>query len=1023
MYPTQATKITKTNEKTTTTLTINPGAIPNMMEEVMDDTTKVMTENPAGAKINLFAALFGKLPQPPKSSCNNNDIVESSLPSTSANDDNNVIRDLKNDMEEDDTEPPCTSDLLQSPTIEFEFIPLSPMQLNDKKLFATPTQNENTNKSCTNSKENYSGLFTFFQSNQQSINFLKTSSKTPPIQRRQRPQQQAKPETVSKPLETPEIKEQEAASLPSSLSSDRESDAVKSAVTETPDNALKEISDSMMATSMKDKMDNVVKAVDRPDLEQDEKISNPDDAMTTEQINESEQVTAPLKSTGPTEDGNAVIQVKTDNDRHLTAELTGDSPIGKNDTKEVVDHAQKAELMREQLDALFDDIQAAADDLKHGNPWIATTPQVKKENRNRLGTVLQNVSPAGSDFQNMISAATSAPTPIVEGGDNSGNLYDRNDSPLRIRDDDDDDDSVPSIDSCKETPVRSNLTYVQLEAHEEEMVFVQDDPVCQPTPQPSSTPLPKSKSSASIASSDSESNVAALAIQSNTPRTRKILEWLDPKSRSNSNVSDTWPAPSMVTNIRSTNTPERQLRNRQLNKNESNRPPRKKVSDWWIPRPSQPSSNSSSPMSLPSMLGTCSVNEVSDLESPRLSYHVLNYKFSEEESDIHSQSLQDQASDINSNGEISPSLQSMLHNTYNIDGKEINEPSTSKKSVSTSRGLNYEEQGCDDSGLDIESRQEIVPNSTEQTHPSPTHTPMNKSLDEFSHTSWWLRRCSVFFIVLALTATIAVPLCLRFLAPKQQDESSHIITPPQDPLPLFTQSPSAAPVTWPTSTPAEDNVSGTTAEPTSFGSGSEEPENSWDDFRWNRIEMGEDLWRSDLEDGSPIWYFALSVGDESGKSSGLDLDIINAADGVYRSYITRAVDDYRESSAVVALNLSTVPYQSLCEPIPGKIKICNGTFGNTDWYGQTILLMRDNAIVAAAIQINTSKELSSDILQHTLCHQLGHALGLPHNDKASCLQDIGGAVVDETAISNQLQHPSQEDLDSLVDLYGSASLR
>ncbi|KAG7354544.1 hypothetical protein IV203_003900 [Nitzschia inconspicua] len=722
-----------------------------------------------------------------------------------------------------------------------------------------------------------------------------------------------------------------------------------------------------------------------------------------------------------------------DSDSKLSQEPPGILPTPKNDTKEEVeskeelDHVRKAEIMRQQLDALLDDIEATAEELKHKNPWINTTPQTgKQQKRHSTGTTSQNVSPAGSDFQIMVSAATSAPTPTMAGEDKSDNEFRPSESPARFRDD----DSVPSVDSCKETPVRSNLTYAQMNPYVQldstgTAALVTSTPVRGMNPQASDVLMRKSNSSASIASSsDSERNASAVAIESNTPRTRKILEWLDPKSRGNKNVSDTWPTPSMATNIRGTNTPERQLPSRSLSTNEASRPQGKKVSEWWVPRPVQTSSNCSSPVSLPSMLGGSPTNEISDLESPRMSYPILNYKFSEEESDIHSQSLQDQASEINSNGEVSPSLQSMLHNTYNIAGRGKQQSST-PHSCLVSAGCPTDEGSSPVSKtleVDVENNGEIQPNTTEKTDPSPTNESIDKSLNETPRSAWWLRRFAVFFISVAIAAVIAVPLCFRFLPVNQntlnQQESS------DDFLAVITQAPSAVTETStsaPTFSPSEsptfqtapvspEHGLSTTAAPTQSAS---EEEYSWDNFRWNRIEMGENLWRNNLSEGSPSWYFA-------DQSSGIDLGIINAADGAYHAYIGNAVNDYSKSDAVDALRLSTVPYQSLCEPVPGRIKICSGLFGNTDWYGQTIILLSDFEIVSAAIQINASKNMSPEILQHTICHQLGHALGLPHRTAGSCLQDIGGAVLDGTAISNQLQHPSQQDLDLLLEMYGSA---
>ncbi len=157
------------------------------------------------------------------------------------------------------------------------------------------------------------------------------------------------------------------------------------------------------------------------------------------------------------------------------------------------------------------------------------------------------------------------------------------------------------------------------------------------------------------------------SIQSNTPRSRRVTEWLDP-SASN---AITWPTPSMTTNVRTSETPERQLpaamklnespltmgTGQYLSLPKQIRTTSKSAqkSDWRLQQP-LPIGRSTSPNSLPSLLGPASCNEVSDLESPNIINFPLNFKFSEEESTIHSQSAHE-SSDIHS----APSIVNQLH--------------------------------------------------------------------------------------------------------------------------------------------------------------------------------------------------------------------------------------------------------------------------------------------------------------------------------------------------------------------------
>ena len=126
-----------------------------------------------------------------------------------------------------------------------------------------------------------------------------------------------------------------------------------------------------------------------------------------------------------------------------------------------------------------------------------------------------------------------------------------------------------------------------------------------------------------------------------------------------------------------------------------------------------------------------------------------------------------------------------------------------------------------------------------------------------------------------------------------------------------------------------------------------------------------------------------------------------------------------------ALSLSTErhPHDPECKAHIGRINVCNGNYGRTDWQGVARSFRRANGFVISATALLNDYYLdgaSQSQRLYTMCHEQGHAYGLPHTDTNHRNADLGNCLDYTVTYSNNLM-PGQINYDRLFQLYGSVN--
>lgn len=159
------------------------------------------------------------------------------------------------------------------------------------------------------------------------------------------------------------------------------------------------------------------------------------------------------------------------------------------------------------------------------------------------------------------------------------------------------------------------------------------------------------------------------------------------------------------------------------------------------------------------------------------------------------------------------------------------------------------------------------------------------------------------------------------------------------------------------------------------------------------------------------------------EGNGLTLSVLNnlASGSDWDEYFNTAIYDWDNGTPdAVTFSLRTMDsYDPDCQAVRRAMKVCNGNYGPTDWRGVNQILLQDNYIVTSLAKMNDYYLEGTDVAQkqYTMCHELGHGLGLGHVDENFYNSDLGNCM-DYTERPQNNMHPDDTNYQALADLYG-----
>ena len=142
---------------------------------------------------------------------------------------------------------------------------------------------------------------------------------------------------------------------------------------------------------------------------------------------------------------------------------------------------------------------------------------------------------------------------------------------------------------------------------------------------------------------------------------------------------------------------------------------------------------------------------------------------------------------------------------------------------------------------------------------------------------------------------------------------------------------------------------------------------------------------------------------------------------LWDSYLQTTANDWSLSSVLNTVVVAGNTNAKTCKATNGRVEVCSSRYGNNGWLGVAQVWVSGLHITKSIVKVNdtyfnTPTYNTPAWRNLVMCQEVGHALGLDHQDEIFNNPNLG-TCMDYTSNPSTNQHPNEHDFDELLAIY------